>query len=104
MDFYSIEKEGQILSIGFGKVVTTNDNLVKAAKGRLEEMDAAGELARGGLVLVNGPASLPVAMVLGHFLSHRFSAVGVYDPKEDAYVVAVSHDPDYKVGQVIPAE
>ena len=93
------DKEG-ILHIGFGKP-SDNDQIVKDAVARLDELVKVGELSGGGLLKVNGPASLPVAMVLGHKLSHLFQALACFDPKLNRYVVVISHSPDYSVGDLI---
>ena len=93
------DKEG-ILHIGFGKP-SDNDQIVKDTVTRLDEMVKIGELNGGGLLKVNGPASLPVAMVLGHKLSHLFQAVACFDPKLNKYVVVISHSPEYSVGDLI---
>ena len=97
---YKIAREGQILKVGFADPAE-NTTIVKDAVARLKEMEAAGELSGGGIIKINGPASLPVAVVLTHALSHRFSAVAVFDPKLVGYVVAVSHDPTVSVGDLI---
>lgn len=103
MTSYNISREGDVLKVGFGKPAE-NSQIVQDALARLDEMIASGELAGGGLIKVNGPASLPVGMVLCHALAHRFGAVGVFDPKMAGYVVAVSHDPARKVGDLIPLQ
>lgn len=61
------------------------------------------KLPGGKLIKINGPASLPVACVLAHRLCHLFGVVAVFDPKISGYVVSISHDPAFKVGDVIPA-
>ena len=66
------------------------------------QMDALGDLG-GPVALINGPASLPVAVVLAHRLVHLYGAVGVFDPKMGGYVIAAAHGGTYKVGDVIPA-
>lgn len=78
------------LRVGFGSPAQ-NDQLVCDASARLDELEKNGQLEGGSLVLVNGPASLPVATVLSHRLAHRYAAVGVFDPKMAEYVVACSH-------------
>jgi CRISPR-associated protein Csx3 len=98
---YRVAREGDVLTVGFG-TPAENTQIVQDAIGRLEEMVASGELAGGDLIKVNGPASLPVGMVICHALAHRFGAVAVLDPKLGGYVVAVSHDPARKVGDFIP--
>lgn len=86
------------LKVGFGEPAS-NERIVKDAMKALEEANLLG----GRLVLVNGPASLPVACVLAHYLAHRFGAVAVYDPKLGSYVVSITHDPEYPLGALIPA-
>lgn len=87
-----------LLKIGFGSPAQ-NTEIVKDAKAALE----ACQLQGGELVLLNGPASLPVACVITHGVCHKFSAVGVFDPKMSGYVVSIAHGGKYNVGDVIPA-
>lgn len=91
-----------ILRINFG-APSHNGQIVKDAMARLDEMTKTGELGNGGLLKVNGPASLPVAMVLAHKVAHLFQAVACFDPKLDKYVVAISHSPkpEFVVGNLI---
>lgn len=100
MTTYSIVREGNVLKIGFG-TQAQNDQIVRDVVVRLAEMEAAGELAGGGVIKINGPASLPVAVAIAHAVLHRFSAVGVFDPKLNKYVVAATHDPALSVGDLI---
>lgn len=97
---YKIERDGNILRLGFGSPAQ-NDQIVKDVVARLAEMEAAGELSGGGVIKLNGPASLPVAVAIAHGILHRFSAIGVFDPKLNKYVVAATHDPTYAVGDLI---
>ncbi len=95
------DKNG-ILRVGFG---TPGDNtqIVKDAAVRLDAMEEAGELSGGDLLKINGPASLPVAMFLGHRLSDLFEVIACFDPRMDQYVIAISRSSDskYAVGNVI---
>ena len=98
---YTITRDGEgILRVAFGKP-GGNDQIVKDADARLEAMRQTGELSGGGLLKINGPASLPVAMVLAHKVSHLFEAIGCFDPKLNKYVVAISHSPKYAIGDLI---
>ena len=101
MATYNIARDGDVLRIGFGEPAD-NGQIVKDLVQRLDEMHKGNELAGGGLLRINGPASLPVAMVLAHKLSHLFGAIACFDPKKDQYVVAISHDPQFVVGDWIP--
>lgn len=76
-----------------------NDQIVRDASALL---DGLGEFG-GQLALVNGAASLPVTMVLAHKLAHRYGVVACFDPKLSGYVVAITHNPEFPLGTVIPA-
>lgn len=100
MGSYNITLNEGALKVGFGEPAQ-NDQIVKDAEGRLDEMVAAGELPGGEVIRVNGPASLPVAMVLAHKLAHLYQAVACFDPKLSKYVVAIAHGGNYAVGDLI---
>ena len=82
--------EGLLLRVSFG-APSSNGPKVRDAADQLAELAANGELAGGGKVFVNGPASMPVAFAIAHEVGHIFSEVWVYDPKEDHYVLSISH-------------
>lgn len=100
MAFYKIEKDGDILRIGFAEPAQ-NDQIVRDAVARLDEMVEAGELAGGSIIKLNGPASLPVAVAIAHGVSHLYETVAVFDPKLGKYVVSVSHGDRYRPGDLI---
>jgi CRISPR-associated protein Csx3 len=77
-----------------------NDEIVRMAEARMEEIGGLD----GELALIYGPASLPVMVVLAHHLTHRFGAVGVFDPKLAAYVVTTSCEAAYSVGDLLQDE
>lgn len=89
-----------VLRISFGDP-SQNDQIVKDADARLKEMIRLGEVSGGKLMKINGPASLPVGMVLAHGLSHLYQAIACYDPKLSKYVVAIAHGSEYRVGDLI---
>ena len=76
-------------------------NLRVAASSRVAEMLESGELPTGGVLRINGPASLPVAFVLAHAVAHVFEAIGCFDPKLNKYVVCIAHGSEYAVGDLI---
>lgn len=100
MSSYNIALTEGTLKIGFGSPAQ-NDQIVKDVEARLDEMAAASELVGGDVLRVNGPASLPVAMVIAHKVCHLYGAVACFDPKLAKYVVAISHNPSYNVGDLI---
>lgn len=88
---YSIVPErvdnGVVLKLSFGEP-GTNVEIVKDVTAILTELKS--ELG-GTTVFLNGPASLPAAVAIAHSVCHLFTEVAVFDPKLQAYVVAVSH-------------
>ncbi|MGV0104634.1 CRISPR-associated protein Csx3 [Nostoc sp. DSM 114167] len=100
MSTYKIEIKDNLLRVSFGEPAQ-NDQIVRDAAARLEEMAASGELAGGQLLKINGPISIPVAFVLAHKLAHIYGAVAFYDPKLGKYVISITHNPSYKLGDLI---
>ena len=100
MDTYIITLDGDVLRIGFG-APANNDVIVRDVAKRLDEMCDGGELQAGRLIKVDGPASLPVAMVLADKLSDLFEVIACFDPKMTRYVVVISRDPNFAVGTLI---
>jgi len=95
MTTYKIEVQGEVLKIGFGEAAQ-NDQIVRDAAARLAEMSNSGELSGGRLIKINGPASVLVACVF-----HLYGAVGVFDPKLGKYVIAITHNPEYNLGDLV---
>ncbi len=85
------------VEIGFGEPAN-NDEIVPAALAAIEKLNLAG--GRG--ILFHGPASLPVAMALAHAVGHLYQFVACFDPKLERFVVAISHAPDVRPGDLIP--
>lgn len=100
MSAYNIEMNGSVMKVGFGEP-SQNDEIVRAAVARLNEMTESGELSGGEIVKINGPASLPVAVAIAHGVNHLFETVAVFDPKLGKYVVSVTHGTEYKPGDLI---
>ena len=100
MATYVITLEDDVLRIGFG-APANNDVIIKDVDKRLEEMRDNGELKSGPLVKVDGPASLPVAMVLASKLSELFDVIACFDPRMNRYIVVISRNPNLAVGTVL---
>lgn len=100
MATYRIAIEGNVLKVAFGDPAQ-NDQIVRDATARLDEMVKDGTLAGGSVIRVNGPASLPVAMAIAHVIGHLYEVVACFDPKLAKYVVAVSHGTAYRPGDLI---
>ncbi len=84
------------LKLSFGDPAA-NTQIVKDAIEALKALSLTG----GKGIKLNGPASLPVALAIGHALYHLYGYVACFDPKLSGYVVAVSHDPAVAVGDLI---
>ena len=89
--------DGVLLRMSFG-APAQNDQIVRDAVEALASLRLAG----GQTVFLNGPASLPVAVAVGHGVAHLFKEVACFDPKLGAYVVAVSHG-GREIGTLIKA-
>lgn len=95
------EAEVALFRVGFGEPAQ-NDQIVRDAEKALLDILREGDVG-GRVALINGPASLPVAMVLAHHLLHRFEGLGVFDPKLGGYVAVAQHGSPWGLGVVIPA-
>ena len=100
MTTYNIEFKDDILRLSFGEPAQ-NDQIVKDAATKLEQMAQSGELTGGQLLRINGPVSIPVAFVLAHKLAHIYGAIAFFDPKLGKYVICITHNPAYKLGDLI---
>ena len=91
-------RPADLLRLSFG-TPAQNDAIVRDASQAIADLNLAG----GELVLLNGPASLPVACAIAHGIGHLYKGVGVFDPKMAGYVLAIAHGGEFTLGQVIPA-
>jgi CRISPR-associated protein Csx3 len=103
LDAYSITLEKGIpceredkMTIAFGSPAQ-NDAIVQSAAAQLLALRQAGKFG-GALLRINGPASLPVAITISHIVAHLYGAIAVFDPKVGKYVVCITHDPKYNLG------
>jgi CRISPR-associated protein Csx3 len=101
MSRFNVELVDGVLRIGFGDEPATNDQIVPEA---VEKATKFRDAVAGKLLKINGAASLPVAVAITFKLGHMVPAVAVYDPKLKAYVVSITQDPQYKLGQLIPED
>ena len=86
------------VEIDLGPDRAANTEIVPAAVASFNALNLPG----GPGIHFDGPATLPAAMALAHCTAHKFGYVACFDPKLGGYVVAVSHDPNHHVGQLIP--
>jgi hypothetical protein len=98
---YMIIKQNETtVKVGFG-TPAQNDQIVKDVDMILDIMVKSGDLAGGEIIKINGPATLPVAMVIAHALGHLYGAVACFDPKLGKYVVCIAHGGIYQIGDLI---
>jgi CRISPR-associated protein Csx3 len=98
---FEIKVEGKnILRVGFVGRAEGNQ-VVRDASARLDELISSGVFPSGGLVKINGPLSIPVALMLSHRLMKRFRAVGTYDRRSAKYIISASEDSAYRVGDLV---
>jgi CRISPR-associated protein Csx3 len=84
------------LTVGFGEPAS-NALIVPDA---IESVSALG-LKGGRGIKIDGPASIPVAMAIAHAVCHLYGFVACYDPKLGRFVVAISHDPSIRPGDLL---
>ena len=97
---YNIEKKTTVdsdttLKVGFGDP-STNAEMVKEVKETLKSLELGGRLCK-----ITGPASLPVGATIIHHVAHLFGCISVFDPKLQKFVVCISPDPKWSVGDLI---
>lgn len=97
MALFSLVLEGDVLKVGFGDPAS-NDAIVKEVAVTAHELR---DHVHGKVLKINGAASLPVATVLAHELSHVVAALAVFDPKLGKYVVTVAHGGSLSVGDLV---
>ena len=81
------------------------DQILRDAKAQLEGLINSGKLPGGNQLLkINGRSTVLAGFLIASQLAHRYSALAVFDPKLEKYVVTVSHSPDYQIGRVLNGE
>jgi len=88
------------VQVGFGipshnmDIVDELDEFLKENRNKLD----------GLFICITGPMSVHVAMVIAHNLAHNTRGIAVYDPKVSGYVVVITHDPMWQIGNVFPVD
>jgi CRISPR-associated protein Csx3 len=94
------ERQGVVyVEVGFGDPAQ-NDRIVPDAIAAIQALGLRG----GTGIHFNGPMSMPAAMAAAHAVGHLFQYVACFDPKLNAYVVAIAHGAEYRPGQLLAAE
>ncbi|MBD2456630.1 CRISPR-associated protein Csx3 [Nostoc sp. FACHB-87] len=106
MTTYYVELQGDILKVGFGSTQATGDRIVRDVAAKLDEMITTGELPGGNLIKINGRISVLVSQILADKLGKLYDSIALLDPKIgepgiDRYVVTISRNPNYQVGDIL---
>ncbi len=105
MSTYNIEICDDTLTVSFGEP-TNNDLIVIEVSEKIDRLIERKQICGGKLLKITGKQSIPVAYAICHKVAHLYGAIAIFDPKMggkgiDAYIVAISHSPDYQVGQIL---
>ncbi|MFW5665142.1 MAG: hypothetical protein ACOC2Z_06255 [Coleofasciculus sp.] len=105
---FLVQLQGDVLYVQINQAVSVDgDQIVRDVKAQLQKLTDSGRLSGGNQLLkVNGRSTVLASWVIGLELAHRYGAIAVFDPKLgtpdlDSYIVAISHSPDYHVGDMI---
>ena len=94
------------LKVGFNpQVLAQGDRIVKDTAIQMDKAIESGKL-KGQLLKISGRASVLASFVIASKVAHCCGAIAVFEPKEgdtelDRYIVAISHRPDYQVGDIL---
>lgn len=97
MAVFNMSFDNDTLTLGFGDPAT-GDAVVA---GIVDALKALPPNFGGKLLKVTGPTTVAGALAIGHFAAHKFGAVAMFDPKLQKFIVAISHDPDFAVGDLL---
>ena len=89
-----------------GCIKVDGNQIILDVQTRLDELIAQEKLRGGSLLLINGRATVLSSYLIASKLQHLYGAIAVFDPKIgekglDRYVVAISHSPEWQVGDFI---
>ncbi|OYD87532.1 CRISPR-associated protein Csx3 [Nostoc sp. 'Peltigera membranacea cyanobiont' 213] len=106
---YQIKLEGEVLRVGFNRVLPAQgDQIVRDALEQLEQMIDSGQISGGSRILIDGPQSVPVAYVIAHKLAKLYEVIAVFDPsigrgkhRYKTYIVTITNSRKYRVGDLI---
>ena len=95
-----------LLETKFSPDIRANNNrLITDASDQLDRLINAGLLGGGNFLVITGVCSLPVSYLIATRLGHVYGAIAINDPKlaeptKPRYVIAISHSPDYHLGDI----
>lgn len=86
-NIFKLEGDIMYVTLPEGK---TQAELVSAAKTEIKSLIESGALY-GKNVKLNGRLTTGMALALGHELAHVTKTVSIFDPKENSYVLCITH-------------
>ena len=100
---YLIEAQKDTLQVGFNSEINASGEcIVKDTSETIKSLISSGQLPKTNILKIQGRSSVLVSYVLAHELGHLYSVIAVSDPRlENNFVVTISYDPNYKVGDII---
>lgn len=104
MTTYCMEVVGDTLKVDFAKneegkqIAADGSRIVRDVQLLAGELIAAGKLAGGNLLKIDGRISVAASYTLAHEVAHLYRAIAVADTRVQAYVVVSSTAPEYPVG------
>lgn len=102
MKYFNLEKtttdQTTLLSVGFADNPGSATDIMSDIQSYLSENE--NDL-KGSLLKVNGRISGAGAMLIAAELKNKFSAIALFDPKENQYVVVSSVGSEFSVGAMI---
>lgn len=84
---FSLEGDIMYVTLSEGK---TQAELVSAAKEEIKALIESGAVY-GKSIKLNGRLTTGMALMLGHELAHICKTVSIFDPKENDYVLCITH-------------
>ena len=102
MSTFLIELKGKVLQVGFGQSAD-NDRIVRDAIEQLDIAIVSGALECGEILLIDGKASVVASFAIAAKIGHIFGTIAIADPKlgKETFVVAITHSPNYKLGEIL---
>lgn len=95
-DIHYYEEDSKLVVI-INRITVESPELVRAVCKAISELKLAG----GCYIKVSGPMTDIVTMTIAHALGHKYSAVALFDPLLQKYVVCKTINPNFPLGMTI---
>ncbi|NJR55403.1 MAG: CRISPR-associated protein Csx3 [Acaryochloris sp. CRU_2_0] len=103
MTTFRLDLQESLLTVHYDpNLPAENDQIVKDVTQQLAQLSKQGLLIGGELLKITGKQTIPLSYVIAHHVGHLYGAIAVFDPKLQRYVVAITHSPNYLLGDCLP--